>query len=160
MDLMAKLSVEASRLDTLSPALEVPPFTNLSLAGRPSTPTILQSTTEAHNIYQLYESLDTLVAPSAILPGDTLEVVGAPGSEQVVGPASPLLEEKRRKMKRARVVKDIQTVEVVTAEGHVAESPLDKERAKLGERVRRFVAQMRGVQGGCGVSMKCYNSAE
>jgi hypothetical protein len=147
---MANLNIEASCLDTLPAALEVPPFTSLSF-GRLSSPTMLQSSREAHKFYQLYESLDTLIGPSAILSGDGLEVVGGPGSEVVVGPASPLLEERRRKIKRARVVKDIQTFEVVTAEGQVAENPLDKERAKLGERVRRFVAQMRGVQGGCGV---------
>lgn len=147
---MANLSIEAPRLDTSPATLETPPFTGFSL-GPPSTPAMFKSSREAHNAYQLYESLDTLISPSAILPGDALEVVGAPGSEMVVGPASPLSEERRRKIKRARVVKDIQTFEVVTAEGQAAESPLDKERVKLGERVRRFVAQMRGVQGGCGV---------
>ncbi|GAQ84186.1 HhH-GPD base excision DNA repair family protein [Klebsormidium nitens] len=70
-----------------------------------------------------------------------------PETDLVKGPASPQPEVRRRKFKRARVVKDIKTVEVGPAGKQEQENPLENERAKMSASVRRFVARVQDVQG-------------
>lgn len=80
--------------------------------------------------------------------GVALAVMAGPETELVKGPASPQPEVRRRKFKRARVVKEIETVKMGTAGEWEQANPLEKERAKMGASVQRFLARMQDVQGG------------